>query len=113
MRIRLRSYNKFALSKYANTLSLIFSFVPNVISKQSASLPTKITKYTVNKSPHIDKKSRDQFEIKTYTKLLDIRGRFNLILSKLSAVEQPAGVLMELMPSLSAEDNRFMAHGSS
>ncbi|MFP3018904.1 MAG: 30S ribosomal protein S10 [Candidatus Hodgkinia cicadicola] len=92
---------------------MVFAFTPNMTAKQNASLPTKITKYTVNKSPHIDKKSRDQFEIRTYTKLIDIRGRFNLILSKLFLVEQPAEVLMELMPILSPIDDHFVTHASS
>ncbi|MGP1911605.1 MAG: uS10/mL48 family ribosomal protein [Candidatus Hodgkinia cicadicola] len=111
MRIRLKSYDRSILAKYVNALSLLLSFIPNVFIKQSASLPTKIMKYTVNKSPHIDKKSRDQFEIRTYTKVLDIRGQFSLILSKLFGAKQPVGVLMELMPSLSSEDDRFMTHG--
>ena len=35
-------------------------------------LPTKIEKFTVNRGPHIDKKSREQFEVRTYKRLLDI-----------------------------------------
>ena len=35
-------------------------------------LPTLIEKFTVNRSPHIDKKSREQFEIRTHKRLLDI-----------------------------------------
>ena len=35
-------------------------------------LPTKIEKFTVNRSPHIDKKSREQFEIRTHKRVLDI-----------------------------------------
>ena len=35
-------------------------------------LPTRIEKYTVLRSPHIDKKSREQFEIRTHKRLLDI-----------------------------------------
>ena len=35
-------------------------------------LPTKIEKFTVNRSPHVDKKSREQFEIRTHKRLLDI-----------------------------------------
>ena len=35
-------------------------------------LPTKIERYTVLRSPHIDKKSREQFEIRTHRRLLDI-----------------------------------------
>ena len=34
-------------------------------------LPTEIEKFTVNRSPHIDKKSREQFEVRTYKRLLD------------------------------------------
>src|SRR5256884_4604434 len=36
-------------------------------------LPTLIEKFTVNRSPHVDKKSMDQFEIRTHKRLLDIR----------------------------------------
>ena len=35
-------------------------------------LPTKIERFTVNRSPHVDKKSREQFEIRTYKRVLDI-----------------------------------------
>lgn len=48
------------------SLSLINS------SKDFASLPIKIQRYTVLRSPHVDKKSREQFEIKTYSKLLTV-----------------------------------------
>ena len=35
-------------------------------------LPTRIEKFTVNRSPHVDKKSREQFEIRTHKRVLDI-----------------------------------------
>ncbi len=35
-------------------------------------LPTSIASYTVNRSPHVDKKSREQFEMRTHKRLLDI-----------------------------------------
>ena len=35
-------------------------------------LPTRIERFTVNRSPHVDKKSREQFEIRTFKRLLDI-----------------------------------------
>ena len=35
-------------------------------------LPTRISKYTVLRSPHVDKKSREQFEIRTHKRLIDI-----------------------------------------
>ncbi|MFP3038973.1 MAG: 30S ribosomal protein S10 [Candidatus Hodgkinia cicadicola] len=111
MRIRLRSYNNNILSGYVNKLVLVFSVLPCVLVKHPSSLPTKITKYTVNKSPHIDKKSRDQLEIRTYTKLIEIYGEFNFILSKLFNIEQKAGILMELMLTLSVKDSQWLAHG--
>jgi len=36
-------------------------------------LPTRIEKFTVNRSPHVDKKSREQFEIRTHKRVLDNR----------------------------------------
>lgn len=112
MRIRLKSYNKLALAKYIEVLTLTFSFVPTLRFSFAASLPTKVRRFTVNKSPHIDKKSRDQFEMRTYTKLLSVTGEFNLVLSKLFAVELTDGVYMELMPILSADDSRWLVHGA-
>src|SRR5947208_14899379 len=35
-------------------------------------LPTRVEKFTVNRSPHVDKKSREQFEIRTHKRVLDI-----------------------------------------
>ena len=36
-------------------------------------MPTRIERYTVNRSPHVDKKSMDQFELRTHKRLIDIR----------------------------------------
>ncbi len=49
-------------------------------------LPTKIKKYTVLRSPHVDKKSREQFEIQSHTRLIVIEGIFsaNYIISLLA-----------------------------
>jgi len=38
-------------------------------------LPTHIERFTVNRSPHVDKKSRDQYELRTHKRLLDISSR--------------------------------------
>ena len=51
-------------------------------------LPTQVSRYTVLRSPHVDKKSREQFEMRTHKRLLDI-----LALMKL---ELPAGVDVEI-----------------
>lgn len=59
-------------------------------------LPTKITKYTVLKSPFVDKKSRDQFEIRTHKRLLDIIEPTQDTLEALMQLELSAGVDVEL-----------------
>ena len=71
IRIRLRAYD----SKLLDTST---SDIINTANRTGAKvkgpipLPTRIEKFTVNKSPFIDKKSRDQFEIRTHNRLLDI-----------------------------------------
>ena len=71
IRIRLRAYDNKLLDTSAldiiNTAKRTGAKVRGPIP-----LPTKKEKFTVNKSPHVDKKSRDQFEIRTHNRLLDI-----------------------------------------
>jgi small subunit ribosomal protein S10 len=55
-------------------------------------LPTKIERYTVLRSPHIDKKSREQFEIRTHKRLLDILEPSQETLDALMKLELAAGV---------------------
>ncbi|MGR4000626.1 MAG: 30S ribosomal protein S10 [Alphaproteobacteria bacterium] len=55
-------------------------------------LPTKIEKFTVNRSPHVDKKSREQFEIRTHKRLLDIVDPTPSTVDALMKIELPAGV---------------------
>jgi len=59
-------------------------------------LPTAISKYTVNRSPHIDKKSREQFEIRTHKRLLDILGPTAQTVDALMKLDLPAGVDVEI-----------------
>ncbi len=59
-------------------------------------LPTHIAKYTVNRSPHVDKKSRDQFEIRTHKRLLDIFEPTGQTVDALMKLELPAGVDVEI-----------------
>jgi small subunit ribosomal protein S10 len=58
-------------------------------------LPTKINKYTVLRSPHVDKKSREQFEIRTHKRLIDI-DTTSETLDALKKLELPAGVDVEI-----------------
>ena len=55
-------------------------------------LPTRIEKFTVNRSPHVDKKSMEQFEIRTHKRLLDIIEPTAKTVDELKKLNLPAGV---------------------
>jgi small subunit ribosomal protein S10 len=55
-------------------------------------LPTKIERWTVNRSPHVDKKSMDQFERRTHKRLLDIIDPTAKTVDELRRLNLPAGV---------------------
>ena len=59
-------------------------------------LPTKISKYTVLRSPHVDKKSREQFEIRTHKRILDIYEPTQQTMDALMKLEIAAGVDVEI-----------------
>lgn len=59
-------------------------------------LPTHISKYTVLRSPHVDKKSREQFEMRTHKRLLDILEPTTQTVDALMKLELPAGVDVEI-----------------
>ena len=59
-------------------------------------LPTHIEKYTVNRSPHVNKKSREQFEIRTHKRLLDIIDPTPQTVDALMKLDLAAGVDVEI-----------------
>ena len=59
-------------------------------------LPNKIEKYTVLRSPHIDKKSREQFEMRTHKRLLDIVDPTPQTVDALMKLDLAAGVDVEI-----------------
>jgi len=59
-------------------------------------LPTEINKYCVNRSPHVDKKSREQFEIRTHKRLIDILNPNRRIIDDLQNLNLPSGVDVEI-----------------
>jgi len=59
-------------------------------------LPTKRSVYTVLRSPHIDKKSREQFEIRIHKRLIDIYNASPQTIDALTRLELPAGVDLEI-----------------
>ncbi|MFN7955506.1 MAG: 30S ribosomal protein S10 [bacterium] len=59
-------------------------------------LPTKINKFCVLRSPHIDKKSREQFEIRTHKRLLDMLEPTQQTIDALMRLDLSAGVDVEI-----------------
>ena len=59
-------------------------------------LPTEIKRYTVNRSPHADKKSREQFEMRIHKRLVDIVEPSQKTVEELMKLDLPAGVDIEI-----------------
>lgn len=91
IRIRLRAYDYRVLDKstadIVETAKRTGARVAGPIP-----LPTRIEKYTVNRSPHVDKKSMDQFEIRTHKRLLDIVDPTARTVDELKKLNLPSGV---------------------
>ena len=95
IRIRMESYDPAALEASAKeivehakrTSSKVLGPIP---------LPTRIERYTVLRSPHIDKKSRDQFEIRTHKRIVDIYEPTSRTIESLNRLVVPAGVFVKI-----------------
>ena len=59
-------------------------------------LPTRIERYTVLRSPHIDKKSREQFEMRTHKRIIDIFEPTARTIEALNRLVVPAGVFVKI-----------------
>lgn len=59
-------------------------------------LPTRIERYTVLRSPHVDKKSREQFEIRTHKRIIDITEPTSRTISQLDKLSMPVGVEIKI-----------------
>jgi small subunit ribosomal protein S10 len=59
-------------------------------------LPTRIERYTVLRSPHVDKKSREQFEMRTHKRLIDIFEPTARTVEALNRLVVPAGVFVKI-----------------
>ncbi|MFN0128246.1 MAG: 30S ribosomal protein S10 [Verrucomicrobiales bacterium] len=91
IRIRLRAFDCRVLDKsvveIVDTAKRTGAMVAGPIP-----LPTRIEKFTVNRSPHVDKKSMDQFELRTHKRLLDIVNPTMNTVDELKKLNLPAGV---------------------
>ena len=91
IKIRMESYDHEALDK--SSAELVDTAKRTGARVQGpVPLPTRIERYTVLRSPHIDKKSREQFEIRTHKRLIDITGSTQKTLDALMDLDLPGGV---------------------
>ncbi len=95
IRIRLRAYDHRMLDQSAHEI-VDTARRTGALVKGPIPLPTHIGKFTVNRSPHIDKKSREQFEIRTHKRLLDIVDWTPQTVDALMRLELSSGVDVEI-----------------
>jgi small subunit ribosomal protein S10 len=95
IRIKLRSYDHHILDKSAGQI-VATARRTGAITAGPIPLPTKKTIYTVLRSPHVDKKSREQFEIRVHKRLIDITQSSPQLIEALMKLELPAGVDIEI-----------------
>lgn len=93
VRIRIRSFDSRLLDRFAKQLFGIA--MKNDVKMSAIPLPMKIEKYIVNKSPHKDKKAREQFGIKTHTRLILLSNFDNH--SIFMGAQLPPGVEAEIL----------------
>jgi small subunit ribosomal protein S10 len=95
IRIRLKAYEATTLDRSAQVICETAKRTGADI-KGPVPLPTRRSVYTVNRSPHVDKKSREQFEMRVHKRLIDIVNSTNQTVDALMKLNLPAGVDIEL-----------------
>ncbi len=95
IRIRLRAYDHRLLDqsvgKIVETAKRSGALVVGPVL-----LPTRIKKYTVLRSPHVDKKSREQFEMRIHKRLIELQAPTSKTVDELMKLDLPAGVDVEI-----------------
>ena len=95
IRIRLKAYEHSMLDRSAEEIVKTARRTGAEVSGPIP-LPTKRTVYTVLRSPHVNKTSRDQFEIRTHLRLMDIIDPTDKTVDALMKLDLPAGVDVEI-----------------
>ncbi len=95
IRIKLKSYDYRLIDKSADRIVRAIKQTGAVVSGPIP-LPTKRSVFTVLRSPHVDKKSREQFEIRTHKRLIDILNWNAKTMDVLTKIDLPAGVEVEI-----------------
>ena len=111
IRVRLRAFDAELIDQSAKS---IVQTVQKAGAKVSGPipLPTKIQKVTVLRSPHVNKKSREQFEMRTHKRLIDIIEPSADVMDSLMKLELPAGVDVEIKQQQHIVINRYRSPGS-
>ena len=95
IRIKLKSYDHNLIDKSSERIVKTVKQTGAVVSGP-VPLPTDKTIYTVNRSPHVDKKSREQFETRVHKRLIDIFSSSQKTIDSLMKLELPAGGEVEV-----------------
>ena len=95
IRIRLKAFDHRVLDQAASDIASTARRTGALI-RGPIPLPTHIDKFTVNRGPHIDKKSREQFETRTYKRMLDIVQPTPQTVDALMKLDLAAGVDVEI-----------------
>jgi small subunit ribosomal protein S10 len=95
VRIRLKAYDHRVLDQSAQQIVEEAERTGAIVAGP-VPLPTRIEKFTVMRSPFIDKDSREQFEIRTHKRLIDIIDPSSKTLDNLMRLNLPAGVDIEI-----------------
>ncbi len=95
IRIRLKAYDHLALDRSADDIVRTAKRTGALISGPIP-LPTKRSLYTVLRSPHVYKKSREQFQMKVHKRLIDIHNSTPQTVDALMKLDLPAGIDIEI-----------------
>ena len=95
IRIRMEAYDYRALDASAREI-VEHARRTNARVSGPIPLPTRIERYTVLRSPHVDKKSREQFELRTHKRLIDIYEANARTVEVLNRLVVPAGVFVKI-----------------
>ncbi|MDR3412946.1 MAG: 30S ribosomal protein S10 [Formivibrio sp.] len=95
IRIRLKAYDYALIDRSAQEIVETAKRTGAVV-KGPVPLPTKIERFDVLSSPHVNKTARDQFEIRTHLRLMDIVDPTDKTVDALMKLDLPAGVDVEI-----------------
>jgi len=95
IRIRLEAYDTRSLDAAAKEIAEQAKRTSAKVSGPIP-LPTRIERYTVLRGPHIDKKSREQFEMRTHKRIIDITEPTGRTVEAINRIQIPAGVFVKI-----------------